>query len=158
MTKLFITIIVTLGLSFGMLAKNSNVIISYKQKRTGTIGSSTQKLPMNLPIEVTFDDITGVLTVQAPENLEGVVNVYSAGRMLEASSDHLNTSIKLTYQGFHIVSIEGDEWIGEGYINPDLSYVASFDLSDYNLKKQGDGKIFINRNNGICSYGDSDKP
>ncbi len=113
MKKLLIFTIVSLLAFTPALADNYRIGTEFK-KKSGTIGNGIGRAPINLSIEVSFDDTTGVLTVQAPEDMEGCVYVYNINGGLEASSDHLNATLTLPPSGMHIVSLQGDSWIGEG--------------------------------------------
>ena len=95
-------------------ADPTDVVIKVTKKKGSNPIGDRNHAPMRLPVEVTFDDATGVLTVQAPEELEGCVFVYNINGTTEASSDHLNATFTLTSPGIHIVSIQGEDWIGEG--------------------------------------------
>ncbi|MDE6272573.1 MAG: hypothetical protein K2M31_06160 [Muribaculaceae bacterium] len=86
------------------------------KRQGGTASGSIGRIPMNLPIEVTFDDETGILMVSAPEDLEGSVYVYSVSGALEGSSQTLNATFTLTTPGLHVISLQGENWIGEGKI------------------------------------------
>ncbi len=97
-----------------VFADSTNIGIDYKKKKGNPIGNGVEHAPMHLPIEVMSDDATGVLTVSAPEDMEGCVYVYNINGGLEASSDHLNATLTLPPSGMHIVSLQGDSWIGEG--------------------------------------------
>ncbi len=79
---------------------------------SGSIG----RAPLHLPIEVMFDDATGILKVTAPEDLEGSVYVYSVSGALEGYSPTLNATFTLTTPGLHVISLQGENWIGEGKI------------------------------------------
>ncbi len=121
MKKLFFSILVAVFCCLcaqPIFADDTPITIIIKKKSgigSGGIGSgSPGHAPMHLPIEVIFDDATGVLSVQAPEDMEGCVYVYNINGGLEASSDHLNTTLTLPSSGMHIVSLQGDSWIGEG--------------------------------------------
>ena len=97
-------------------AGDKPIPIVIKKKKPAPIGNGIGYAPINLPIEVTFDDATGVLTVSAPEDMEGRVYVYNVDGTLEGSSKTLNATFTLTSSGMHIVAIEGDSWIGEAKI------------------------------------------
>ncbi|MDE5842339.1 MAG: hypothetical protein K2H35_01220 [Muribaculaceae bacterium] len=83
------------------------------KKKTSNPGGLGGHAPMKLPINVLFDDASGILTVSAPEDMEGIVYVYTEDGRLEASSNRLNCSLQLSSSGLHILSLQGENWIGE---------------------------------------------
>ena len=113
--KLLLCLSLILG-TMPLLADRTPVTITFKKKKTGGVGETIGRAPMNLPIEVTCDDATGILTVSAPEDMEGRVYVYNVDGTLEGSSQTLNATFTLTFSGMHVIAIEGDSWIGEGRI------------------------------------------
>ena len=113
--RIFISIVCLLSFAV-MSADTKPVIIGFKKKKNGSIGNGIGYTPINLPINITCDDATGVLTVSAPEDMEGRVYVYNVDGTLEGSSQTLNATFTLTSSGMHIVAIEGDSWIGEAKI------------------------------------------
>lgn len=91
-------------------------ISTWKRRNSGSTGSIGHA-PMHLPITTTFDDATGVITVSAPEDLEGCVYVYNLSGGLEASSPTLNCSLTIRpTSDVHIISLQGETWIGEAKI------------------------------------------
>lgn len=114
--KIIASALAVICFSLPIYAETTVINIStWKRKNSGTVGS-IGRVPMNLPIEVTFDDTTGVVNVSAPEDLEGAVYVYSVTGSLEGYSPVLNSSFTLTAPGLHVISLQGENWIGEGKI------------------------------------------
>ncbi|MDE6812070.1 MAG: hypothetical protein K2J15_06935 [Muribaculaceae bacterium] len=74
-------------------------------KKKNNSDSLKRNAPMNLPIEVRFDSSTGVLDISAPEDMDGMVYVYTEDGRLEATSGNLNCTITLSSKGLHILSI-----------------------------------------------------
>ncbi len=66
-----------------------------------------------MPIDLIFDDETGILICNAPEDMSGQIYIYTLSGEMEAFSDVLNTSISLNPNGVNIVLIQGETWIGE---------------------------------------------
>ncbi|MBD5329784.1 MAG: hypothetical protein HDS03_07895 [Bacteroides sp.] len=72
--------------------------------------------PMLLPVEVTYDDEAMTIEVSCTADLEGEVSVYDSHDEMEGYSPCMNSIIPLTSYGYHIIVIEGDDWIGTGVI------------------------------------------
>ncbi|MDE6271735.1 MAG: hypothetical protein K2M31_01870 [Muribaculaceae bacterium] len=117
MKKFLLTLAVFCATMFSVFADGQPIPVIFKPKTPRPIGSGVPgRAPINLPIEVTFDDETGILAVSAPEDLEGSVYVYSVSGALEGSSQTLNATFTLTTPGLHVISLQGENWIGEGKI------------------------------------------
>ena len=105
---------------FGILFTNAEELKPYfKRKPPIQNGSGTGlgHAPMQLPIAVNFDNATGVLTVAAPEDLEGYVYVYNITGGLEATSPRLNCTLTLPQTSdIHVISLQGESWTGEAKI------------------------------------------
>ncbi len=97
------------------LADTTSIDIPFTRKR-GAASGSIERAPLHLPIEVSFDNATGVLTICAPEDMEGYVYVYNLSGALESSSQTLNVTFTLPKSGVHVISLEGESWTGEGKI------------------------------------------
>ena len=114
MRKLKIIVLV-LGLILVGQTKAEDITLKYKKRSSQDNPpiSNRGNAPMHLPIKVDFDNASGLLMVSAPEDMEGVVYVYTEDGRLEASSNRLNFTLQLSSKGLHFLSIQGDNWIGE---------------------------------------------
>lgn len=116
MNKIIVSLLLSVGCLFGVYAENNPVPFTFKKRPQPVGNGGIGHAPMNLPVEVSFDDATGVLTVSAPEDMEGYVYVYNLSGVLEGSSQTLNVTFTLPKSGVHVISLEGETWIGEGKI------------------------------------------
>ncbi|MDE6236207.1 MAG: hypothetical protein K2M56_10705 [Muribaculaceae bacterium] len=116
MKKLLICLFALAGGLLTLRAETKNIGITIQKKDGTTIGNTIKRSPMNLPIEVILDDTTGLLTVSAPEDMEGYVYVYNMSGVLEGSSQTLNVTFTLPRSGVYVIALEGETWTGEGKI------------------------------------------
>lgn len=118
MKKLLTLCVILLITILNVTADTVTVKINYKRKtQPGPIGGAIGRIPMNLPIDVTFDDMVGSLMFTAPETQTGCIYIYDLDGTQEAYSPTLNASFTLTQTGdIHIISLQGDTWIGEAKI------------------------------------------
>ena len=72
--------------------------------------------PINLPIEVSFDDEMMTIEVFCVNDVDAEVSVYNASDELEGYSPSLNSVISLTESDYHTIVIEGEDWIATGVI------------------------------------------
>ena len=113
-TKIAAAALAAIFFALPVSADTYDVYIPIWKRKSGGATGSIGHAPMHLPIEATFDDATGVLTVSAPDDLEGLVYVYNISGGLEVSSDHHNCTLTLPQtSGIHILSLQGESWIGE---------------------------------------------
>lgn len=115
MRQLSIVLLCLIGI-LSISAETTSVGMDFKKKKNSTIGNGMGRAPMNLPVEVSFDDATGVLTVSAPEDMEGYVFVYNVSGAPEGTSQTLNVTFTLPKSGVHVIALEGETWTGEGKI------------------------------------------
>ena len=100
-------------------ADDTLVVIGFKKRPLpGSVGSGGfGNAPLHLPIETSFDNATGVLSVAAPEDLEGYVYVYDITGGLETTSPRLNCTLTLPQTSdMHVISLQGESWTGEAKI------------------------------------------
>ncbi|MDE6236217.1 MAG: hypothetical protein K2M56_10755 [Muribaculaceae bacterium] len=115
MKQLFMALLIAIS-TLSIYADSQPVGIDIRKKKTGTIGEGRERTSINIPVEVTFDNTTGVLTVSAPEDMEGYVYVYNVSGALEGTSQTLNVTFTLPKSGVHVIALEGETWTGEGKI------------------------------------------
>ena len=115
MKQVFLALLIAIS-TLSIYADSQPVGIDIRKKKPGTIGEGRERTSINLPIEVTFENTTGVLTVSAPEDMEGYVYVYNVSGALEGSSKTLNVTFTLPKSGVHVIALEGETWTGEGKI------------------------------------------
>ncbi len=98
-------------------ADTTSITILIKKKGGGGTGSIGHGPVMGLPVDIVLNDITGELTVAAPENVNGCVYVYSVDGIQEAYSPELNATFTLPQtDDIHIISLQGNNWFGEGKV------------------------------------------
>lgn len=118
MIKKLLVAVLFLGTGMAVTADNTPIIITYKKKGGGNpTGGVIGHTPMNLPIDVMFDDATGSLSVSASDDIDGCVYVYDLNGIQEAYSPDLNTTVTLPCtEDIHIIFLQGENWDGEGKI------------------------------------------
>ncbi|MDE7442063.1 MAG: hypothetical protein K2M69_07855 [Muribaculaceae bacterium] len=98
---------------------------SYAEKikidiKTSSKSNSNQPIihraPMQLPIEAMYDPDAMIIEISCPSDLVGEVYVYDAGGIEEVYSPCLNVVLSVSDSQYHIIVIEGDDWIGTGVI------------------------------------------
>lgn len=75
-----------------------------------------QRIPIKLPIEVTYDTDLRIVNITCISDLEGEVFLYNASNELEDYSPCLNAILTLSESDYHTILIEGDGWSATGVI------------------------------------------
>lgn len=114
--KLLLFTIMVCGLSLTNAEDLKPIFKRNPPSQNGT-GGGLGNAPLHLPINVDFEYSTGNLTVSAPEELEGYVYVYTLEGALEATSPQLNCTLSVPQTSdIHVISLQGESWIGEAKI------------------------------------------
>lgn len=117
MSKKLITAMLGAFVFLPLYAEKINVPIKgYKGNSQKTDQSILHRTPMNLPIEVMFDNETMTVEVSCTNDLEGEVYLYNASEEMEDYSPCLNSILFVTNSDFHTILIEGDGWSASGII------------------------------------------
>ncbi|MBD5183739.1 MAG: hypothetical protein HDS97_02445 [Bacteroidales bacterium] len=95
-------------------AAQKKVSIKITQKKD--VSDKILRSPINLPIEVTYDEDVNVIETFCVNDVDAEVSVYNASDELEGYSPSLNSVISLTESDYHTIVIEGDDWIATGVI------------------------------------------
>lgn len=121
MRKSLILIMSALLIVFSLGAEETPVHMTYHKENNKGGGGNTPRIPINripilLPIEVTYNSDTHLLHIVADEDVKGEVFIYGHDGNIEAYEDSLDTPLYILSHGTHYISIQGDGWVGEGTI------------------------------------------
>ena len=116
MKRIFISIALAV-IAFAGYADTKNIPLDYARK--GQNGDKRGRAPLrHLPIEVVFDDESGLLEVTCSDAIEGTVSIYdSVGETVDCS-DSLNAVFILPVSSHdsYTIYMEGESWTATGYI------------------------------------------
>ncbi len=90
--------------------------VSVKATTSKNTSIKLQRTPMNLPIEVIFDDEALTVEVSCATDLEGEVYLYNPSEELIDQSPCLNTILSISNADYHTLLIEGDGWSASAVI------------------------------------------
>lgn len=116
MKTIIIFVFLTLGLALPSFANKYKINSRFIKQRSGQ-SLEVDRVPMVLPIVITYDAETQILEIESEdETIEGVVFLYKLNGDLINYSPTINSSFHMTEAGAYIVSVQGDGWISESNI------------------------------------------
>lgn len=102
--------------TFTISAAESNANLTFKGKTKSGTSGKPHRAPIHLPIDVCYDDETGIVTVTGDSNIEAEVYLYDAAGCLVDYSPSLNTVFPVSETGIYTIYIESDSWLAEGTV------------------------------------------
>lgn len=118
MKKYLLFIGVLISIAFYVSASKTSVIMSSYKNGHQDKNTTVRRSPMQLPIEVFYNDETRQVEISCNDDLDAQVYLCDENRNILDYSTCLNTVLNVpdNYSGVLIIRIESDDWIASGEI------------------------------------------
>ena len=118
MKKLLLTIGFLLSLSGNLFAEKTEVGITPEKKTPPDTGTTRPRVPMRIPIQVFYDNLTREIEIIAPNSLDGYAYICDGEGDIITFSASLNDVLYIPecYSGLIHIYIESDSWQAVGEI------------------------------------------
>lgn len=116
MKKTIIFTLLMLMMGFTASATEDGVFMDFHRMSNPSKHTEVNRAPMHLPIEVTYNSETQIITIIGDESIDAEAYLYNSAGEVEDYSMSLNTTLSISTSGIHTIYIQGDGWYAEGNV------------------------------------------
>lgn len=96
--------------------RGEEVIIDYDKNDSSYQGEKVNRMPMRIPVQVSYDITKGIIEVECAFLQEGMIYIYDEYGALVGYASNLNAVFPVYFPAIYYIHLEGENWIGNGVI------------------------------------------
>lgn len=117
MKKMYLLVALFFLSLLSVSARGEEVIIDYNKNDPSQNGEKRNRMPMRIPVQVSYDIAKGIIEVGCASMQEGETFIYDENGVLIGYAPNLNSVFPVNFPAIYYIHLEGENWIGEGVIN-----------------------------------------
>ncbi|MDE6792179.1 MAG: hypothetical protein K2J48_03755 [Muribaculaceae bacterium] len=117
MRKLYLIFALFFISLLSLTARGEDIIIDYNRNDPSNHGEKVNRMPMRIPVQVSYDITKGIIEVGCASMQEGETFIYDENGVLIGYAPSLNSVFPVNFPAIYYIHLEGENWIGNGVIN-----------------------------------------